>query len=162
MTPFELDARSGQRGLSLVEVLVAVAILGFVALGIASLFSYSMVTNASGFDYALIASEARRALETLKSIDFEDPALADTGATPVAIETRLAGYTPRQGFDVTFTAQSFHVQAADPLDDMSAWEAPDPDASRPANLLRVTVSVSSRAGFIGQRNFVATTLLARG
>lgn len=153
--------RSGQRGLSLIEVLVAVAILGFVALGIASLFSYSMVSNASGFDYALLASEARRALETLKAVDFEDAALDDTGTTPVAIQTRLAGYVPHQGFDVTFTAQAFHVDGADPLTDMSSWDAPG--AASPANLRRITVSVRSRSSIlIGQRNFVATTLLARG
>ena len=122
-----------------------------------------MVTNASGYDYALLASEARRALETLKAVDFDnETVLGDTGSVPVALETRLVGYTPRQGFDVTFTAQAFHVDGADPLTDMTAWDAADPAAARPANLRRITVSVSSRAGLIGQRNFVATTLLARG
>ncbi len=155
------DPRHGERGLSLIEVMVAVAILGFVALGIASLFSYSVVSNASGYDYALLASEARRALETLKAVDFRDAALADTGGTPVAIQTRLAGYQPRENFVVTFTAQEFRIQEGTNLTDMSGWAPPGP--GQQPNLRRITVAVrSSRTELIGQREFVATTLLVRG
>jgi len=39
-----------ERGFSLLELLVALLILAFVALGIASLFSHAQLTNASGYD----------------------------------------------------------------------------------------------------------------
>ena len=44
---------SNERGMSLLEVLIALVILAFVALGIASLFHHAQFTNASGYSYAV-------------------------------------------------------------------------------------------------------------
>ena len=92
-----------QRGFSLLELLVALLILAFVALGIASLFSHAQLTNASGYDYAVLASEARRALEDLMATPFNDAALTDTAGTPRQLTTA------RRGFDIRYTVQDFQV-----------------------------------------------------
>jgi prepilin-type N-terminal cleavage/methylation domain-containing protein len=63
-------AKPGQGGFTLVEILVALVILSFVALGIAGLFSHAITVNASGHDYALLATEARFALESLQALPF--------------------------------------------------------------------------------------------
>ena len=62
-------------GFTLVEILIMMVILSFVALGIAGLFSHAMLTNASGHDYALLASEARFALEEMQARPFDDAVL---------------------------------------------------------------------------------------
>ena len=69
------SARTHERteGFTLVEILIMMVILSFVALGIAGLFSHAMIMNASGHDYALLSSEARLALEALQALPFDDP-----------------------------------------------------------------------------------------
>jgi Tfp pilus assembly protein PilV len=65
-----------EHGLSLFEVLAAMAILAFVAFGIAGLLARSMAAGSSGFDDALIAAEARSKLVELQSLPFDHPKLA--------------------------------------------------------------------------------------
>ena len=156
----DLRRPSADAGFSLIEVLVAVAILGFIALGIASLFSQSVLTNASGYDYAQLASEGRRALETLKGLPYQDPALNTTGGTPVDLTTRLAGYTLPRLFEVELSVDEFDVEQADDMADMTGW-AP-PGTPNDGNVKRITVRVESTKGLIGRRQFVASALLVRG
>jgi len=143
----------GERGFSLIELLVALLILAFVALGIASLFSHAQITNASGFDYALLASEARRTIEALQATPFNNVALADT-----------AGLTrqwtqARKGFDVRYTVQDFEVHTW--ADMTGTWQAPPTPAE--ANLKQITVRVRSTTNFLrGRREFVATALKIQG
>jgi len=151
---------SAAAGFSLIEVLVAVAILGFIALGIAGLFSQSVLTNASGYDYAQLASEGRRALETLKSLPYNDAALDPTGGTPVDLTTRLAGYQLPRMFEVQVSVDEFDVDAGDDLADMTGWTAAA--TVNTGNIKRVTVRVESTKGLIGRRQFVSTALLVRG
>ncbi len=151
---------SAAAGFSLIEVLVAVAILGFIALGIAGLFSQSVLTNASGYDYAQLASEGRRALETLKSLPYNDVALDPTGGTPVDITTRLAGYQLPRMFEIELSVDEFDVDAADDLADMTGWTVAA--TANSGNIKRVTVRVESTKGLIGRRQFVSTALLVRG
>jgi len=165
MRPHTTDSSQlREQGFSLIEVLVAVAILGFVALGIASLFSQATLVNASGFDYAQLASEGRRALETCKSLPYEDAALDLTSGSPVNITTRIAGYQPPRLFVIMISIDEFDLQSATDFADMTAW--PPVAAANDGNVKRVTVRVSvndlGRAQMIGRREFVATTLLVRG
>jgi prepilin-type N-terminal cleavage/methylation domain-containing protein len=68
--------RSGQRGLTLVELLIAVALLGFILLGIAPLFIASVKSNYSANEYTSIHILARDRLEQLMNLTFNDAQLA--------------------------------------------------------------------------------------
>lgn len=144
----------GQRGFSLLELLVALLILAFVALGIASLFSHAQLTNASGYDYAVLASEARRTMEALQSTPFGDAALADSAGAP------RVWPNARRGFDVRYTVQDFAVLNWTQLS-TPPW--PAPSAAVPANVKQITVRVRSSTRFLmGRREFVATALKIQG
>ena len=144
----------GQQGFSLIELLVALLILGFVALGIASLFSHAQLTNASGYDYALLASEARRTVEALQGTTFVDPLLADTAGTP------RQWPAARKGFDVSYTVQDFEVHT---WADMASNPMPVPATAADANFKQITVLVRSTTTFLsGRREFVATAVKIQG
>jgi len=68
--------RTGQRGLTLVELLIAVALLGFVLLGIAPLFIASVKSNYSANEYTSIHILARDRLEQVMNLTFDDPLLS--------------------------------------------------------------------------------------
>lgn len=68
--------RSGQRGLTLVELLIAVALLGFVLLGIAPLFIASVKSNYSANEYTSVNILARDRLEQVMNLTFNDPLLS--------------------------------------------------------------------------------------
>jgi predicted transcriptional regulator len=149
--------------MSLVEVLIALVILAFVALGIASLFTHAQLTNASGYNYALLANEARRTLEEIQEVAFGDPLLNDTGGTP----RNWPGV--RNGFAIRYTVQDFGLANWTSLADFSttpptpfapdAWPAPAATASGETRLKRITLRVSSTNRFLaGRREFVVTTL----
>lgn len=143
----------GERGFSLIELLVALLILAFVALGIASLFSHAQITNASGFDYALVASEARRTIEALQGTPFNNAALADTAG----LSRQWVG--ARKGFDVRYTVQDFEVHTW--ADMTGAWQVPATPAE--ANMKQITVRVRSTTNLLsGRREFVATALKIQG
>ncbi len=144
----------GQQGFSLIELLVALLILGFVALGIASLFSHAQITNASGYDYALLASEARRTIEALQSTQFTDPILADTAGAP------RQWPAARKGFNVSYTVQDFEVHT---WADMTSTPMPIPADPTRANFKQITVLVNSTTTFLrGRREFVATAVKIQG
>ena len=142
-----------QQGFTLVEILVALMILAFVALGIAGLFSHSIIVNASGHDYAVLASEARFALEALQARPFEDAALDDTQGTP-------RSWTPNnQNFTISYTVDDYYVggwtQAA------GTWNAPV--GSEIANIKRISMTIASTNQILrGQRVFTVTALKIPG
>jgi prepilin-type N-terminal cleavage/methylation domain-containing protein len=143
-----------ERGFSLLELLVALLILAFVALGIASLFSHAQLTNASGYDYAVLSSEARRALEDLLATPFNDAALVDTAGTPRQLTTA------RRGFDVQYTVQDFQVLTWNQITN-PPWPVPATPAE--ANLKQVTLRVSSTTRFLtGRREFVVSAIKIAG
>jgi prepilin-type N-terminal cleavage/methylation domain-containing protein len=144
----------GQQGFSLIELLVALLILGFVALGIASLFSHAQLTNASGYDYALLASEARRTIEALQATPFMDAALADTAGVPRQWPAAA------KGFDVRYTVQDFEVNN---WNEMTSTPPPVPATAAEANYKQITILVRSTSNFLrGRREFVATAVKIQG
>jgi len=141
-----------QEGLSLIEVLVALMILSFVALGIAGLFSHAMIVNASGHDYAVLSSEARFAMESLQALPFGNAALADTGGTP-------ASWAPvNPNFTIAYTVDEYQVTDW-AMVSAGGW----PAAPGAGNLKRITMTVSSTNPVLeGQRVLTVSSLKIPG
>jgi Tfp pilus assembly protein PilV len=139
-------------GFTLVEILIMMVILSFVALGIAGLFSHSMVVNASGHDYAVLASEARFALEALQARNFNDAALADTAGTPRA-------WTPiNQNFVITYTVEDYVIQNWNDAGTGSASWTQAAGGDVP-NLKRISMTVSSTNPVLRGRRVLTVTSL---
>ncbi|MFV2073285.1 MAG: prepilin-type N-terminal cleavage/methylation domain-containing protein [Thermoanaerobaculales bacterium] len=137
-----------QEGFSLVEVLVALVILAYVALGIAGLFSHAMIVNASGHDYAVLASEARFAMESLQALPFSAAALTDTAGTP-------ASWTPvNPNFTITYTVDEYQVTDWTMVS-AGGW----PAAAGSGNLKRITMTVNSTNEVLQGRRMLTVTSL---
>ncbi len=65
--------RRREAGLTLIEMLIAVALLGIVLLGIAPLFIASVRSNYSANEYTSIHNLARDRLEQLMNLPIDDP-----------------------------------------------------------------------------------------
>jgi type II secretory pathway pseudopilin PulG len=61
---------AGERGFSLLEAVIALLLMTIVALGSASLFSYSIYNNSGGSDRATSMAIAQEALELARSAQF--------------------------------------------------------------------------------------------
>ena len=149
----ETTSHKNSAGFTLVEILVALVILSLVALGIAGLFSHAIKTNASGHDYALLATEARFALETLQALPFTDSRLAATTTQPHTI----APVNP--GFTITYTIADYDI---DSWQEASAgnWQTV---AATDANLKRITMTVASTNQVLeGRRVFTVSSLKIPG
>ena len=149
------DALSPGRtgGFSFVEILLAVAILSFVALGIAGLFSHSMVVNASAHDYAVLSSEARWAMEALQARPFIDVSLDATEGTPRTWATENPNIT------IQYTVDDYHVNNW--TEGAGVW--PAATAADPANLKRITMTVvSTKDILLGRRVLTVSALKIPG
>jgi prepilin-type N-terminal cleavage/methylation domain-containing protein len=130
--------RASDQGFTLVEVLMALLILAIVALGIAGMFSHSMLVNASGYDYAKLASQARFVLEELRARPFTDTTLSETGGSP-RTWVPVGGVTySNRGFTATYTVTDFSVSTWSDL--AGGWTVPSGVAG---NVKRITVTVTS-------------------
>jgi prepilin-type N-terminal cleavage/methylation domain-containing protein len=157
-----LYLRERERGLSLIEVLIALLILAIVALGIAGLFSHAQLTNASGYEYAVLASEARRTLETMQALSFNDGLLVDSAGTTVDWTAA------RRGFTVRYSVEDFELGGWGDVFDHGTSQPQDPSTwpvtagGGNTNVKRITIRVSSDNRFLaGRREFVVTTLKIR-
>ncbi len=73
MKQFQADQRASERGISLVETLAALVILGMVTVSVLLMFTYSMELNVTGLDYATLTNRARdKAEQLLASGWYED------------------------------------------------------------------------------------------
>lgn len=71
-------AKNPQAGFTLIETTIALVLMLIVALGAASLFSYSIYNNSGSDDRAAALAIAQQAMETLRSLEFS-PTLTDPG-----------------------------------------------------------------------------------
>jgi len=148
-------------GFTLVEILIMMVILSFVALGIAGLFSHAMVTNASGHDYALLASEARFALEELQALPFDDP---DNPSDPLDDIGTTRNWQPvNPNFVIEYTVEDFRVDNWTDADNGSAaWSPPTTGTGAVTdhpNLKRITMTVSSTNEILRGRRVLTVTSL---
>lgn len=67
---------SAERGFTLMETAIALLVMMVAALGISSLFVYSMRNNVGGNERALAMAVAQQQLEQLRSVSFDDATLA--------------------------------------------------------------------------------------
>ncbi|NOZ95223.1 MAG: prepilin-type N-terminal cleavage/methylation domain-containing protein [Acidobacteria bacterium] len=143
-----------ENGFSLIEVLVALGILAIIVLGIVGLFTHSMAVNASGFDYAKLASVGRQVLENIQSRNFNDPALAATASA------QWQNSVP-DGMEVIYSIQDYAItdfsQVRGTGPNPPPW--PTPTGVIKANLKKITIRVRSKHDFLkGRREFVVTAL----
>ena len=71
----------GEKGFSLIEVLIAAAIFLIVALGIVPFFTQAIVNNRTGADFTQSTNYAKSELERLYSLPFSSPNLQVTVGT---------------------------------------------------------------------------------
>ncbi len=96
--PVVARGRAGERGLSLIEALIAMALLMLVAIGILPLFTRSMINNAAGSEATQTANHARAQLEDLAQLSFNNVALRiDDGAELLTRDDYFAGTLLEQG-----------------------------------------------------------------
>ena len=75
----------GERGFSLVEVLIASLIMLFVALGIIPMFTMAMRSNLQGSENTRAANYARERLEHFWQLPFDHPDLAIAAGTELTL-----------------------------------------------------------------------------
>ena len=73
--------RPGQAGFTLIETSIAMVVMMVAALGVASLFAYSISYNSGGQDRAIAVTVAQQQIEQLRSVPFTDPLLNVGGPT---------------------------------------------------------------------------------
>ncbi len=155
-----------QRGMSLVEVLLALAILAFVVLSTAGLFSQAIGLNATGMDYTTVNSYARDRLEDLLSRPWDDAAISipgwvmgdnailtvdDTGTLP-------PGCPFRREYEVrTFKLDKLQTPANSWQNQLTTPVGP-PDG----NIKQITVSVISDRPFMGRREIRVSAFKVNG
>jgi prepilin-type N-terminal cleavage/methylation domain-containing protein len=147
-------------GFTLVEVMMALLILAIVSLGIAGMFSHSIVVNASGYDYARLSSQARFVLEELRARPFDDVTLDETpvGAPRTWLPAGGATYSNR-GFAASYSVTDFTINSWGEAG--GVW--PLPTGTRPANVKRITVTVTSSAQNLqGNRVLTVSALKVAG
>lgn len=67
--------RRRQRGFSLVEALIAAALIGVVAIGIIPLFTRAMTDNLAGSDYTRVTNYAKSKQEDFSRLRFTEPTI---------------------------------------------------------------------------------------
>jgi len=116
-----MRTKNRETGLTLVELLIALALLGFVLLGIAPLFIASMKSNFSANEYTSINMLARDRLEQLMNLPFNDPQLTPgvkVNDQPPKLPDPTTGIPPASGgvdnpFQVTYQVLQYQIPSAD-------------------------------------------------
>ena len=121
----DCSGRIGESGFTLLEAIIALLLMLIVALGSASLFSFSIYNNSGGSDRATSLAIAQQALESLRSAQFN----------ATTTDASLAGATTVE--TVAVEGRTFRLTTA--IDDVPATTVPDVDPN--TNLKGITVTV---------------------
>jgi type II secretory pathway pseudopilin PulG len=77
-----MELKRGWAGFSLVEALIATAVLGFIAIGVLPMFTQAMVNNKQGSDSTVVTTFSKTNVEALDAVDFgAAPALKVVGGS---------------------------------------------------------------------------------
>jgi prepilin-type N-terminal cleavage/methylation domain-containing protein len=98
-----------EAGMSLLEVLIAMALMAVVALGILPLFSRSVRQNREGGNYTELTNVARSSLEEYLQLDFNAPALAIAAGSTEKVVSEY--WSPVNRRWITFPADATTVPA---------------------------------------------------
>lgn len=145
-----LTHRRNETGLTLVEMLIAVALLGIVLLGIAPLFIISVRSNYSANEYTSIHNLARDRLEQLMNLPFGSQQLA-SGAyvndLPTTMPDPVTGIPPsnvKNTLERTYTVDNFTTTP--PGAPGAAFVLNSVAALLPCDFKRINVTVRSISG----------------
>jgi type II secretory pathway pseudopilin PulG len=145
----------------LVELLIAVALLGFILLGIAPLFIASVRSNYAANEYTSIHNLARDRLEQLMNLPVNDPQLSAATATfPNDLAQFMAdpatGIPPttsgvRNPFRRIYTVQHFRIPANDlaTVPNGASFTPIPVAAGLPYDIKRIDVTVESTGATLG-------------
>ncbi|HSS43863.1 MAG TPA: prepilin-type N-terminal cleavage/methylation domain-containing protein [Thermoanaerobaculia bacterium] len=169
--PATARQRPGQSGLTLVELLIALALIGFILLGVAPLFIASVKSNYSANEYTSINMIARDRLEQLMNRSFTDaelnPGVKANDLSPVLPDPKT-GIPPASGgignpFSITYQVTQWSIPpstgagspATAPPGSTSCASAPCFNPTRvtalnnPFQYKRIDVTVVSGTGLLG-------------
>lgn len=141
--------RQREAGLTLVEMLIAVALLGIVLLGIAPLFITSVRTNYSAYEYTSIHNLARDRLEQLMNLPITDPQLANgsfVNDLPTTLPDPATGVPPsnvKNPLERTYTVDNYTTSAPLAPGDNFVLTAV---GAAPCDFKLITVTVRSTSG----------------
>jgi type II secretory pathway pseudopilin PulG len=152
-TPVTLRRLRREAGLTLVELLISIALLGFVLLGIAPLFIASVKSNYSGYEYTSIHNLARDRLEQLMNLPFTDGQLNagtfgnDLPATLPDPVTGIPPSTMKNPLSRTYTVQNFN--STPPAITGDPYTLTAVGAGVPCQFKRIDVTVTSSGSGTG-------------
>jgi prepilin-type N-terminal cleavage/methylation domain-containing protein len=115
--------RRHERGLTLIEMLMALALLGFILLGILPLFMGSVKSNYSANEYTSIHNLCRDRLEELMNLRFNDPQLSvgehNVSDLPPVLPDPMTGVPPAAGgvvnpFTLIYQVKQYQAANIDP------------------------------------------------
>ncbi|MEX0879071.1 MAG: prepilin-type N-terminal cleavage/methylation domain-containing protein [Thermoanaerobaculia bacterium] len=141
-----------QAGLTLVEMLIAVALLGIVLLGIAPLFIVSVRSNYSANEYTSIHNLGRDRLEQLMNLPVTNAQLSAATATfpndlPTTLPDPLTGVPPSgvaNPFTRIYTVN--HFTSTPPAVAGGPYTLNPVLAGQPYDFKEIVVTVTSRSG----------------
>lgn len=91
-------SRRGELGLTLIEALIAMAVLLLVAIGILPLFTRAILNNAAGSEATAAANHARQRIEELGQLPFNNVGVRITAGNQLLIQDEyFSGDQNRQG-----------------------------------------------------------------
>ena len=129
------EGPTGQAGFSLLELLVAMEILGFVALSVVGALDYGMVLNGTSRDYSTACNLAKSHLEQLTALPFTAPQLVSDTIHNEVTDDGL--------FNIDHVVRGFAISGS--VSDPAAVFAGTPVAAGGfANVKIITVSVWAR------------------
>jgi prepilin-type N-terminal cleavage/methylation domain-containing protein len=143
------NRRNPEAGLTLVEMLIALALLGIVLLGIAPLFIASVQSNYSANEYTSIHNLARDRLEQLMNLPITSPQLAVPGQPtdndlPPTLPDPTTGIPPstlRNTLHRTYTVTNFVTTP--PLNSGDPFTLTQVNPGLPYDFKRIDVTVTA-------------------
>jgi prepilin-type N-terminal cleavage/methylation domain-containing protein len=158
--------RRREAGLTLIEMLIAVALLGIILLGIAPLFIASVRSNYAGNEYTSIHNLARDRLEQLMNLPVADPQLTvgtHGNDLPPFLPNPATGTLPSTIINPLQRSYTVAHYTSTGGASGTAYTLTDVGAGVPYQFKRIDVTVTSTSGGtglgIGQRTAQVTGFL---